>query len=69
MDRLRVTGPHRESGSLPGEYGYGWYWHAVDGDGMIWSWSMTTKGSELDATARRRLLARGRKRRLFQFYK
>jgi len=65
--RLKITGPHRESGSVKGggfEYGYGAYWHAVaaDDDLMepIWAWSMTPHGVDLGPAGRRRLLARAR---------
>jgi len=63
MQRLKVTGPHRESGSYSDgslEFGYGDYWHAVDNEGMIWSWGMTKKGNDPSSGLRRRILARGR---------
>ena len=64
MDRLQITGPHRESGTIPGEYGYGDYYRAVlmiPQNDTILAWVCVPKGRELSQRERKNLLARGRR--------
>ena len=68
--RLTVTGPHRESGTIPGEYGYGDYYRAVERDAWgnagktyTLAYMCIGRGVELTKRLRCRLLARGRRAR------
>lgn len=64
MERLRVVGPYRDSGTIPGEWGYGDYYRAVstiDGMKFVHAYVCIPNGAELSSRQRANLLARGRR--------